>query len=504
MKLIELLDGIEGYSLDGDPETEIRSIAYDSRKIKAGALFVALKGLSLDGHAYIHDAVQRGAAAVMGEDLGHAVLTVPSVRVADSRRLLSLVGHRFYNHPFSSLDLVGITGTNGKTTTTFLLESILQSGGARPGVIGTINYRYAGRSYPASVTTPESLDLVALASEMVQAGTSHIIMEVSSHALHQGRTADCPFRTAVFTNLSRDHLDYHGDMEEYFRAKSILFRDLVHGGRSGAAVVINMDDPRGAALAGLTSAPVIAYGLRGTWDVRAESIHMDREGVRAELITPIGRKKIRSSLIGEFNIYNILAASAAAISLGIDLEAVAAGIEVLPSVPGRMEMVRNHRGLALVVDYAHTPDALQKTLMSLRPYVQGRMITVFGCGGDRDRGKRPEMGLIAGRESDLVFVTSDNPRTEEPLSIISEIEEGVRRSGLSRLEWPSGEGGVKGGYFTESDRREAIRKAVSIASPKDVVLIAGKGHEDYQIVGGERRPFDDRKEAAQAAMEAAA
>jgi UDP-N-acetylmuramoyl-L-alanyl-D-glutamate--2,6-diaminopimelate ligase len=500
MKLSELLNGIEGCERTGDPGREIEAIAYDSRKVQPGSLFVAFKGHSEDGHAYIQDAVRRGAAAVLAERIP-AGLGVTGIRVADPKRVLSLIALRFYGQPFRGVDLIGVTGTNGKTTTSFLIESILLKAGGRPGVVGTINYRFAGKSTPATVTTPESLDLVALAREMADASVTHIVMEVSSHALDQRRVCDCPFRTAVFTNLSRDHLDYHGDMERYFRAKSLLFQDLLD---ADATAVINLDDPRGPALASMTKAKVLTYGLGGGRDVRAASVRMDRDGVRATLITPVGTKEIRSSLIGEFNISNILAASAAAVSLGVGLDAVAAGIEALPFVPGRLEMVRNSRGLAIVVDYAHTPDALEKTLQALKPYVQGRMITVFGCGGDRDRGKRAEMGVIAARGSDLLFITSDNPRSEDPLSIILQIEEGVIRAGRRRQEWHPGAHGITAGYFIEADRREAIRKAVSLASKRDLVLIAGKGHEDYQIIGKERRPFDDRKEAAQATLGEAA
>jgi UDP-N-acetylmuramoyl-L-alanyl-D-glutamate--2,6-diaminopimelate ligase len=494
MKLTELLNGIKGYKLIGDPEKDIQAIAYDSRKVQPGTLFVALKGVAMDGHAYIRDAVQRGASAVVLEDVPNEKMDVPVIRVSDSRRALSLIALQFYGHPFDGVDLIGITGTNGKTTTSFLLESILLKAGKRPGVIGTINYRYSELSRPASVTTPESMDLIGLAREMVDASTTHIIMEVSSHALVQGRTSDCPFRTAVFTNLSRDHLDYHRNMEEYFMAKSLLFREL---GRESTAV-INMDDSRGQVLAAMTKAKIITYGIRGRWDIR-----MDKEGIRAELVTPIGRREIRSSLIGEFNIYNILAASSSAVSIGLDLDTIAGGIESLPFVPGRMEVVRNCQDLTVVVDYAHTPDALLKTLLCLKPFVQGRLITVFGCGGDRDRGKRAEMGLIAGRESDVVFITSDNPRSEDPLAIVSEIEQGIRQSAMKKLESPL-PAGIETGYFTEPNRREAIRRAISIARKRDLVLIAGKGHEDYQIIGRERKHFDDRKEAALAALEAAA
>ena len=499
MKLTELLNGIKGYKLIGDPEKDIQAIAYDSRKVQPGTLFVALKGVAMDGHAYIREAVQRGASAVALEDVPNEKIDVPAIRVSDSRRALSLIALQFYGHPFEKVDLIGITGTNGKTTTSFLLESILLKAGKRPGVIGTINYRYSELSRPASVTTPESMDLIGLAREMVDASTTHIIMEVSSHGLVQGRTSDCPFRTAVFTNLSRDHLDYHKNMEEYFMAKSLLFSEL---GRESTAV-INMDDSRGQVLAAMTKAKIITYGIRGRWDIRMDSIQMDKEGIRAELVTPIGRREIRSSLIGEFNIYNILAASSSAVSIGLDLDTIAGGIESLPFVPGRMEVVRNCRDLTVVVDYAHTPDALLKTLLCLKPFVQGRLITVFGCGGDRDRGKRAEMGLIAGRESDVVFITSDNPRSEDPLAIVSEIEQGIRQSAMKKLESPL-PAGIETGYFTEPNRREAIRRAISIARKRDLVLIAGKGHEDYQIIGRERKHFDDRKEAALAALEAAA
>ncbi|MBN1106085.1 MAG: UDP-N-acetylmuramoyl-L-alanyl-D-glutamate--2,6-diaminopimelate ligase [Deltaproteobacteria bacterium] len=497
MRLAELLKNVGEHELVGNPDQEIAGIAYDSRKVQKGYLFVALRGQKLDGHSYLRDAVERGAVALAGEQIDDGETTATRVRVRDSRSALSRLAMVFYGHPFRGVDLVGITGTNGKTTTSFFLESILQRAGARPGVVGTINYRFSGRTYPAPVTTPESLDLTALVREMVNAGVTHVIMEVSSHALDQKRTSDCPFRVAIFTNLSRDHLDYHGTMEEYFRAKSLLFRELgkqVSG--SGAAAVINMDDPRGSELAGLTDAPVLSYGVREGRMVRAASIQTDRTGLKVDLITPWGTRAIRSALLGEFNIYNILAASAAALSLGIGLDDVAKGIEDLRVVPGRMELVENPRDLALVVDYAHTPDALLKTLKSLRSSAVGRLITVFGCGGDRDKGKRYDMGLVAGQESDLVFITSDNPRSEEPLSIISAIERGVRDSGLQRLDWPSPCQDVQRGYFTEVDRREAIRKAVSLAARKDLILIAGKGHEDYQIVGGERRQFDDRREAA--------
>jgi UDP-N-acetylmuramoyl-L-alanyl-D-glutamate--2,6-diaminopimelate ligase len=504
MKLGELLEGLEHQERVGDLDTAVEGMVYDSRKVRPGDLFVALKGHHQDGHRYLRDAARRGAAALVAEDSEALAQGVPAVLVSDSRNALSLLAGKFYGFPFEKVVMVGITGTNGKTTTSFLLESILQAAGARPGVIGTINYRFSGKSRPAPVTTPESLDLTALVWEMAEGGVTHVIMEVSSHALDQGRTRACPFEVGVFTNLSRDHLDYHGTMETYFRAKSLLFQGLGKGGSSRpAAAVINLDDPRGPELSRLTDARVISYGLRAERDVHAESVRMNAGGMDLLMKTPLGDCPVRSPLIGEFNLYNILAASAAAIALGVDLKGIREGIEALRAVPGRMERVPNRQGLALVVDYAHTPDALERALRSLRPFVTGRLITVFGCGGDRDRGKRSEMGLVAGTMSDLVLITSDNPRSEDPLSIVQEIEAGVRKAGLPRVDDPGGAPGLVSGYLVEADRREAIRKAVRLASGKDLVLIAGKGHEDYQIVGETRRHFDDREEAASAASGAA-
>jgi len=502
MKLIHLLDGLKAYDLNGDPEQEIEGLSYDSRQIKPGYLFVALKGHALNGHHYLEDAVQNGAAALVGEEFTGLRENLTRVRVPNSREALSKLSARFYDYPFRGINLIGITGTNGKTTTSYLLDSILTAAGKKPGVIGTINYRYLGKTRSAPVTTPESLDLMHFLREMADAGVTDVILEVSSHALDQNRTGECPFKLAVFTNFSRDHLDYHNTMEAYFKAKSLLFRGLKKRKQDdGSTAIINMDDPKGEQLATLTDAPVVTYGLHQRWDVSGEHLSADRSGLKARLLTPVGAVDIRSSLIGEINIYNILAASAAALSLHVDLDAIAEGIARLKRVPGRLELVKNQRGLNLVVDYAHTPDALLKTLTTLRPMVDGRLITVFGCGGDRDKGKRSEMGLVAGENSDLVFITSDNPRSEDPLSIIAQIEKGTQATGLIRLNNSSQRPSKGSGYFVEEDRRQAIRKAVAMADERDLVLIAGKGHEDYQIVGGQRKRFDDRKEAALAASE---
>lgn len=502
MKLSKLLEAIEIRDFSGDLQLEIKGLAYDSRKIRPGYLFVALRGQRLDGHDYIMDAIRRGAVALIGERFQGAGDGITRILVPDSRKALSRLAQEFYGAPFEGVSLIGITGTNGKTTTSYILESILLAAGARPGVIGTINYRHSGTVHRAEVTTPESLDLMALLREMKDHGVSDVIIEVSSHALDQGRIGECPFKVAVFTNISRDHLDYHTDMEAYFKAKSLLFERIGRGNPDDPNyAVINMDDPRGEDLMNLTQAQTITYGLSGRSDVRAESIHWDERGIRAKIITPLGARAIESPLIGEINVYNILAGVATSMALGIDLDDMVRGIREMNRVPGRMELVPNSLGVTIVVDYAHTPDALLKTIRNLRPLAEGRFITVFGCGGDRDKGKRREMGRLAGLNSDILVVTSDNPRTEDPLLIIEEIEKGVRGTGLEMIPPLQNKTAIGRGYLLEPDRREAIGKAIRLAEKGDLVLIAGKGHEDYQIVGTERRHFDDREEARRAAQQ---
>lgn len=497
-RLIENLDGVQ--LLSGDADCGILGLAYDSRRVQPGFLFVAVRGHAQDGRTFLDEAVDRGAVALAAEAFPYKPYDVAMVRVPDARAALSDLAARFYDYPYRGMEVVGITGTNGKTSTSYILESVLRAAGAEPGVIGTVNYRYGDTRRPAPVTTPESLDLMAMLREMADNGVTHAVMEVSSHALEQGRVRTCPMRIVVFTNLSRDHLDYHPGMDAYFKAKSRLFRPCEDGGIPGEGpAVINLDDPRGAELVSLCKRPVRTYGLNRDSDVRAEVLSEDRDGFRARLIAPEGDCTILSPLIGRINLYNILAASSAALSLGVEMDAVAEGIERVRAIPGRLERVENRRGLGLFVDYAHTPDALSKALEALRPLARGRLLTVFGCGGDRDRGKRPEMGALAGRLSDLVFVTSDNPRTENPLEIIAQVEKGVRTSGLPRLENGSDPRNTREGYVVEPDRRRAIRRAVAAAAPEDIVLIAGKGHEDYQILGTERVHFDDREEAAEAA-----
>ena len=497
MHLRELIEDIDIRELAGDMNVEISHIAYDSRKIGPGGLFVAMRGYTQDGHHFIRDAVSRGAAAVLSESAPNTVIQkigdkssrLPAfIQTADSRKALSKAAAAFYGHPFRHMNLIGITGTNGKTTTSYLLESILKAAGRNPGVIGTINRRISGSTLKSSVTTPESLDLMKILREMADRAATDVVMEVSSHALDQGRVADCPFRTVLFTNISRDHLDYHQSMDDYFKAKSRLFlRGQGDGPQNPIKSIINVDDPRGKELAKLSAAETITYGLDNSCDMTAKDVTVSRKGLRARIIYR-GKEEIDicSSLIGNFDIYNIMAAAAAAISLGVDLKSIASGVENMKGVPGRMELVPNARSLTIVVDYAHTPDALEKALYAAKEITSGRILTVFGCGGDRDRGKRSEMGRIAGKQSHKVFITSDNPRSEDPAAIAHEIEEGVIASGQKE-------------YLIELKREKAIQMAVDTALKEDLVLIAGKGHEDYQITGKVKRAFDDRQVAARAA-----
>ena len=492
MRLEQLIEGINIKCLEGKSDVEISHLNYHSRKIGPGDLFVAMKGYAQDGHDFIGDAVSRGATAVLSELAPDMVIQKLSrkpnqmpvvLQVSDSRKALSRLAVAFYHTPFHNMNLIGITGTNGKTTTSYLLESILLAAGRKPGVIGTVNHRISSSVLKSSITTPESLDLMKILREMADHSATDVVMEVSSHALDQGRVADCPFRTVLFTNITRDHLDYHHSMDAYFKAKSLLFTGL----SDKVSAIINIDDPRGADLMALTSAEVMTYGINNSCDVTAKDVNVSRTGISARLISKkMGECDIRSSLIGNFDIYNIMAAASAAITLGVDLKTIASGIESMKGVPGRMELVPNTRSLTIVVDYAHTPDALEKALEAANQITEGRILTVFGCGGDRDRGKRNEMGRVAGKHSHKVFITSDNPRSEDPIAIAEEIEKGVIASGQKD-------------YVVELEREMAIRMAVESALKNDLVLIAGKGHEDYQIIGNTRRDFDDRLVAARVA-----
>lgn len=498
IRLDYLLKGLPILEQKGTADLEIKGLTNDSRAVKKGYLFVAVKGSNQDGHRYLAHAVEKGAHALVVENVESAFKDVTIIRLPDTRIALSDLAARFYNYPAKGMNLIGITGTNGKTTTSYLLESILKETGSKVGVIGSIGYIFNGKSFKASLTTPGSTDLMRIISEMRDAGVKDIIAEVSSHSLDQGRARGLDWSRAIFTNFSRDHLDYHSTMEEYFKAKQELFSSLGEGKeREVVKAVINMDDPKGRVLEKITKVSVVSYGLGDNCLVRAVDIESSQCGLRFRLVAPAGDVIITSALLGQINVYNILGAAATAFSLNIDLEVISRGIKRLESVPGRLQPVDNRRGLSLFVDYAHSADALEKVLQTLRQITKGKLITVFGCGGDRDRGKRPDMGRVAGKYSDFVIITSDNPRGEDPAEIAGDIEPGVKESGLKRIEL--GLGFKERGYEIVLNRRRAIQGAINMAKKGDIVLIAGKGHEDYQVFGNRKRHFDDVEEAALAA-----
>jgi len=493
-----LLDGLAGCQVRGDVDAPVTGVAYHSREVVPGGIFVAMQGCRTDGHLYLEASLAQGARVVVTEQELAPPPGVTVVRVPQARLALAHISAAFYDHPSRELTLVGVTGTNGKTSTTYLLEAILDAAGCRVGVVGTVNYRLGDEAWPAPVTTPESLDLQRLLREMRTRGATHVCLEVSSHALDLRRVDRAVFAAGVFTNLSQDHLDYHRDLDEYFAAKSRLFFEvLANGAGAGGLAVLNLDDPRGLWLKDAVPGPVLTYGLHPDSQVRPRTVNYRQDGLEAGLTTPAGDVEINSRLVGPFNLANILAAAATALGLGIDPETVARGIAALPGVPGRLERCGPPAGPGVFVDYAHTPAAVIQAVAALETLNFSRLITVFGCGGDRDRTKRPLMGRAAAAKSQLVIITSDNPRTEDPLAIIREIEPGVQQSGLPRLTPALARRG-EAGYLVVPDRREAIRLAVSLARPGEAVLVAGKGHENYQIWGAERRHCDDREEVLEA------
>jgi UDP-N-acetylmuramoyl-L-alanyl-D-glutamate--2,6-diaminopimelate ligase len=511
LTLDALLRGVNGARVSGAAAgaVGVAAVRDDSRLVKPGDVFVAVPGAKLDGRRFVADAVARGAAAVVVE--GHApaelsgfagaVVTVPSARHA-----LGIIAANRFGDARPTPTLLAVTGTNGKTTITFIVEQMLAAAGASPGVLGTVTYRAAawpGRGRPAPLTTPGALALHDLIAEMRDAGTTDVVLEASSHALEQGRLEGCAFRVAAMTNVTQDHLDYHGTMERYFDAKAILFERLVDAA-SGVAVTFVDDDAgrrmqaragRGRARLGVARAP--GRDAAGA-DVVVEESRLGPEGTQVTFATPIGRLQVASPLVGEYNLANLALAVGMAVARGLPADAIVAGAARV-AVPGRLERVANDRGVLCVVDYAHTPDALERAIAAMRPLVTAgaRLIVVFGCGGDRDRGKRPLMGEIAARDADIAIVTSDNPRTEDPAAIVADIVTGMARVGAPELGAAALRGAPRG-TLIEIDRRAAIRAAAGAARPGDVLLIAGKGHEDYQIIGTARVHFDDREEAAAA------
>jgi len=496
--------GCPGESSIGNLTDDISGVAYDSRKVKEGHMFVAIKGERSDGYNFIGDAVSKGASAVVFENNNAGVKPetlntkseIAYIRVKDSRKALACIANNFYGRPSGELTLIGITGTNGKTTTTYILKSILDTWGKETGLIGTIQYMIKDKICQAVHTTPESPEFQGLLKDMLSSGCTHVISEVSSHALAQYRVDGSVFRTAVFTNLTRDHLDYHKTMEDYFRAKERLFRELLS---TDGTAIINLDDSYGwnlnmeLRMAKTEPVRIITYGLETPADIKAHDIETSFRGLKFAIKFRGKRYEIISRLTGMPNVYNILAAFGAAVSLDVPEHTISEGIARTEHVTGRFERVDSGQDFLCIIDYAHTEDALERLILTARQISNQqsaisdqrslpRIITVFGCGGDRDRGKRPVMGGIATRLSDVVIITSDNPRSEEPAAIIRDIEDGA----------------VNKNYIVIPDRREAIKKAVDVAGSGDIVLIAGKGHEDYQEIKGVRYPFSDRQAAEEA------
>src|SRR5215469_247669 len=484
MTFLDLLAGAEVLAQSGNPQ--VTGVEYDSRRVKPGNVFVAMRGEASDGNRFLSQAIRAGAVAVV-TDSDETPRDVAWARVAHGRRALAVVSQNFYGHPAGRLALTGITGTNGKSTTAFSIESILSAAGRKCALVGTIEYHVAGKVLPAPHTTPEALELQRIFRQAADHGASEVVMEVSSHALAQGRTYGIPFEVGVFTNLTRDHLDYHATMEEYFAAKRILFeRSEIPEPR---CAVLNVDDEAGVRLAKFSkgqSSRVITYGLLHG-DVHATQVEITAHGTRFRVVTPDDTIPVDSRLIGRVNVYNILAAIAVAYARGCSSHAIAEGVRTLARVPGRFERVDCGQAFTVVVDYAHTDDALRNLTALAREFVKasgGRVITVFGCGGDRDRSKRPLMGEAAGKGSDFVVVTSDNPRSEDPANIVEDALPGLRQTRTR--------------HAVELDRKKAIRLALIEAMPGDMVLIAGKGHEKYQITREGTFPFDDTEVAAEA------
>jgi UDP-N-acetylmuramoyl-L-alanyl-D-glutamate--2,6-diaminopimelate ligase len=482
MKMTRLLKALEkdaGRPLDAravGADVDVRGLSYDSRQVERGDLFIALKGLKASGSDFAADAIRRGAVAVVSDSPASTLTEVPWVVVENAREAMAVLSDEFYEHPSRSMSVVGITGTNGKTTTAYLLRALFEAAGVKSGLLGTVSYMVGDDEMSASRTTPEAPDVQRMLRLMVDRGCTACVMEVSSHALALRRVDHTRFAAGVFTNLTRDHLDYHKDMESYFAAKRRLFEMLP----DRAPGVINLDDPRGDALTRATSNP-ITYAISKPADVMPGPLSLTWEGLVFDVRTPRGQIHVRSRLVGRPNVSNILAAVSTATALDLPVAAIERGLAELKGVPGRFQLVSDARdNITVVVDYAHTDDALKNLLETARPLAQSRVITVFGCGGDRDRTKRPLMGAVASRLSDVLVVTSDNPRGEDPARIIEEIKRGIQ---VAEREANT--------FFAILDRAEAIEQAITMAEPGDLVLLAGKGHEKTQVIGDKELPFDE-------------
>jgi len=477
--LANIMSQIKGAQVLGDTQVIISGITHDSRKVSLGDIYVCITGFKLDGHDFAVAAVKAGASALLVERF--LKLDVPQLKVKDTRKMVGYIAAEIYGYPSRELKLVGVTGTNGKTTVTYLVEKIAQLGGKKTGLIGTLGARIADRQLPGQHTTPESTEIQKLLYDMVAEEVDLTVMEVSSHALDLGRVNGCTFSAGIFTNLSQDHLDYHKDMQEYLEAKSLLFSEM-NQDREEQFAVLNADDASCGFLRENSACRVVTYGVDSDADFKAENIRLSDKGVEFEVKFRGMKTNIFYSTPGKFSVYNALAAFTWGIVAGYPLEVVVKALGEIKGVPGRFESMRKGQPFLVIVDYAHTPDGLENVLNTAREITSGKLITVFGCGGDRDKKKRPLMGEAASRLSDDLVVTSDNPRTEEPLAIIEDILPGLKDVT----------------YKVIVDRRSAIIHACSIASPGDTILIAGKGHEDYQIIGTEKFHFDDREEVESA------
>ena len=474
MRLRDVLDGIPLKKFSGNKAEEIQGIVYSSKSVKPGDMFAALKGVKKDGFEFVGEALDNGAAVILSDQPKPKNLAKAWVQVSDTREALALCSANFYSHPSQKMKVVGITGTKGKTTITYLLEEILKKTQFVPGIIGTISYKGPGMNMTARLTTPEAPDLQRLLSEMLAKGATHCVMEVSSHALELKRVVGIGFDVVAFANLSGDHLDYHQSMDRYFEAKKKLFF-LNHKKRMA---VVNRDDPWGQKLIAQLPAGAITFGIQPGAMVAAENINLTEKGIEALVKYPAGQLTLSSPLLGKPNLYNILASIAVALTLNLPVSSIKEGIASLKGVPGRFEKIDNCLGLHVFVDYAHTDDALRNLLETVREFNPRRIILVFGAGGDRDKTKRPRMGEAAGRLADWTIITSDNPRSEDPLVIISDIEAGIKKTGTQN-------------YQIIPNRREAIEQALSLSAKGDYILVAGKGHEDYQIIKDQILHFDD-------------
>ena len=478
MVLGDVLKNINVRAVFGPRDLDIRGITQDSRKVGPGHLFAAVQGLNFDGRRFVNDAVERGAVAVLAEGGPQADLSAVWIQVDDSQLALAKAAANFENDPSAEMRVIGVTGTNGKTTVSYLVRAILEAAGAGCGLIGTVEYRYRDQTSEAARTTPDAPTLHKLLRAMRDGGADAVVMEVSSHALDQRRVDGVDFDVGIFTNLTRDHLDYHQTMQQYLAAKERFFSELVSD-KTGAFCVINIDDAAGGDLAGRLHSRCVTYGIEHAADTGADELKLGLERSAFTVTAPEQRFGIELGLLGRHNVYNCLAAIACGVGLGIDPAVIKGAVESVRRVPGRMERVPNDRGLNVFVDYAHTDDALKNVLKTLREITDNKIIVVFGCGGDRDRGKRSKMGEVASGQADFSVITTDNPRSEDPESIAAEVEAGFNGNG--------------GRYIVELDRREAIGRALEKAGAGDAVLIAGKGHENYQIFKDRTEHFDDRE-----------